>query len=219
MLWMYTLFVYFFSGLLLYYIVAETKKIIRVRQEYLGSQSTITDRTIRLSGIPETLRSEDLIKEAIENLQIGKVESVLLCKDWKEVDDLVAKRMNVLRKLEEAWTVYLGQPRAGGKKVLPRGTRSGSSAQDEENSRLLDDDTNRYTNAAERPTTRIWYGFLGMQSRLVDAIDYYEEKLRRLDEQVKSSRSKVFKPMPIAFVTLDSTAAAVGDTPGSYAHG
>ena len=113
MLWVYALFVYFFSALLLYYIVAETKKIIQVRQEYLGGQSTITDRTIRLYGIPEALRSEDLINEAIENLQIGKVESVLLCKDWREVDDLVAKRMNVLRKLEEAWTVHLGQPKSG----------------------------------------------------------------------------------------------------------
>ncbi len=213
MLWMYVCFVYFFSGLLLYFIVTETKKIIRIRQDYLGSQSTITDRTIRLSGIPEGLRSEDMIKEAIENLQIGKVESVLLCKDWKEVDDLMANRMNVLRKLEKAWTVYLVHPKHGGNRILLQGSTPGPNPHDEESQRLLDgnsiDQHSQDTGAVDRPKTRIWYGFLGLQSRSVDAIDYYEEKLRRLDEQIKSSRNKVFKPTPIAFVTLDSTAAAV----------
>lgn len=214
MLWVYACFVYFFSFLLLYFIVTETKKIIRIRQEYLGSKSTVTDRTIRLSGIPEALRSEEMIKETIENLQIGKVESVLLCKDWKEIDNLMAKRMSVLRKLEEAWTVYLGHPKHGGNKALTQGSTPGPNPQDEESLRLLDGDSNDQSThdawATDRPTTRIWYGFLGLQSRSVDAIDYYEEKLRRLDEQIKSSRNKVFKPMPIAFVTMDSTAASVG---------
>ena len=213
MLWVYACFVYFFSALLLYLIVTETKKIIRIRQDYLGSQSTVTDRTIRLSGIPESLRSEEMIKEAIESLQIGKVESVLLCKDWKEVDDLMTKRMSVLRKLEEAWTVFLGTPKAAGHRSLLHGSAPGSNPDDEESSRLLNGDGNDRSTQdagdADRPKTRIWYGFLGLQSRVVDAIDYYEEKLRRLDEQIKSSRNKVFKPMPIAFVTLDSTAAAV----------
>jgi len=213
MLWMYVCFVYFFSGLLLYYVVTETKKIIRIRQDYLGSQSTITDRTIRISGIPEALRSEDMIKEAIENLQIGKVESVLLCRDWKELDELMAKRMNTLRKLEEAWTVHMGHPKRGGNRVLLQGTTPGPHSHDEESLRLLDGDVNHHgsddTGTGDRPRTRIWYGFMGLQSRLVDAIDYYEEKLRKLDERIKSSRKKVFKPMPIAFVTLDSTAAAV----------
>lgn len=213
MLWMYVFFVYFFSGLLLYYVVTETKKIIRIRQDYLGSQSTITDRTIRISGIPEPLRSEDMIKEAIENLQIGKVESVLLCRDWKELDELMANRMNTLRKLEEAWTVHMGHPKHGGNRVLQQGSTPGPHPHDEESLRLLDGENNHHgsenTGTADRPRTRIWYGFMGLQSRLVDAIDYYEEKLRKLDERIKSSRKKVFKPMPIAFVTLDSTAAAV----------
>lgn len=213
MLWMYVGFVYLFSGLLLYYVVTETKKIIRIRQDYLGSQSTITDRTIRISGIPEALRSEDMIKEAIENLQIGKVESVLLCRDWKELDELMDKRMNTLRKLEEAWTAHMGHPKQGGNRVLLQGSTPGPHPHDEESLRLLDGETNHHgsedTGTTDRPRTRIWYGFMGLQSRLVDAIDYYEEKLRKLDERIKTSRKKVFKPMPIAFVTLDSTAAAV----------
>ena len=213
MLWIYVVFVYLFSLLALYLIVTETKKVIRIRQDYLGSQSTVTDRTIRLSGIPEELRSEEMIKEAIENLQIGKVESVLLCKDWKELDDLVVRRMNILRKLEEAWTVHLGQPKHGGNRVLLQASGGNSNHVDElEN--LVDSSDNEQphveTTTSDRPITRIWHGFLGLQSFRIDAIDFYEEKLRKLDEKISSSRNKVYKPTPLAFVTLDSTAAAVG---------
>ena len=212
MLWIYVVFVYLFSFFALYLIVTETKKVIRIRQDYLGSQSTITDRTIRLSGIPEELRSEEMIKEAIENLQIGKVERVLLCRDWKELDDLVAHRMSVLRKLEEAWTVHLGQPKHGGNRALLRAS-GGNANHVDEYEHLLDSAHNEQphvgTATSDRPKTRIWHGFLGLQSRFIDAIDYYEEKLHELDEKIKSSRNKVYKPTPLAFVTLDSTAAAV----------
>lgn len=212
MLWLYVFFVWLFSALMFYLIVTETRKIIRVRQAYLGSQSTVTDRTIRLSGIPEELRSEEMIKETIENLQIGKVESVLLCRDWKELDDLVAQRMVVLRKLENAWTTHLSSRGPGGKQVPSRNSSNELEDDGNESSRLLDDTTqesNHEENAAARPLTRIWFGFLGLQSRKIDAIDCYQEKLRKLDEQIKSSRQKIFKPTPLAFVTLDSTAAAV----------
>ena len=214
MLWIYVVSVYLFSFLAMYLIVTETKKVIRIRQDYLGSQSTVTDRTIRLSGIPEELRSEDMIKEAIENLQIGKVESVLLCKDWRELDELVARRMTILRKLEEAWTVHLGQPRRGGNRVLLQAS-GGNDSHVDEFEHLLDGNNNDQphvdTAASDRPKTRIWHGFLGLQSRRIDAIDYYEEKLQKLDEKIKSSRNKVYKPTPLAFVTLDSTAAAVSN--------
>lgn len=214
MLWIYVVFIYLFSALALYLIITETKKVIRIRQDYLGSQSTVTDRTIRLSGIPEELRSEEMIKEAIENLQIGKVERVLLCKDWKELDDLVARRLSILRKLEEAWTVHLGQPKQGGNRVLLQAS-GGNGNHVDELEHLLDDDRNEQphvdTATSDRPTTRIWHGFMGIQSRRIDAIDYYDEKLQKLDEKIQSSRKKVYKPTPLAFVTLDSTAAAVSD--------
>ena len=210
-LWMYLVFVYFFTGVGLYLIVKETQKIIRIRQDYLGSQSTVTDRTIRLSGIPIELRSEQMIKEAIENLQIGKVESVTLCRDWGELDRLIDQRMVVLRKLEEAWTVHLGYQSSSKSHMAAQAGRN--DGEDEESGLLNGDDheQNHVSSYAEgRPKTRIWYGFLHLQSRQIDAIDYYQERLRKLDEQIKSARKKEYKPTPLAFVTLDSIAAAVG---------
>jgi hypothetical protein len=42
----------------------------------------------------------------------------------------------------------------------------------------------------------------------VDAIDYYEEKLRRIDDEIRLLRKKDFEPTPLAFVTMDSVASA-----------
>jgi hypothetical protein len=216
-LWMYLVFAYFFTFLALYLIVTESRRIIAVRQDYLGSQSTVTDRTIRLSGIPPELRSEEKIKEFIEDLQIGKVESVLLCKNWKKLDDTMAERMSILRRLEEAWTVHLGHRRVERSlETLPIAQPAPPSPfanpEDREDSALLGganggNHVAPYTR--NRPTTRIWFGRFKLQHRSVDAIDYYEEKLRKLDKQIKSLRKKEFKACSLAFITMDSVAACV----------
>lgn len=218
-LWMYLVFAYLFTALVLYLIVSQTRKIIEVRQEYLGSQTTITDRTIRLSGIPLELRSEEKIKEIIEGLQIGKVESVTLCKNWKELDDRLAQREAVLRKLEEAWTVYLGKRKVERSletlpvvQPRPPGPEVRYDDEEGESSQLLND-TDRDPDyvlpyAQQRPMAKLWHGRFKLRFKNVDAINYYEEKLRRLDNDIKLLRKKDFEPTPLAFVTMDSVATA-----------
>lgn len=218
-LWIYVVFVYLYTLAALYLIVTETKNVIRVRQKYLGVQSSVTDRTIRLSGIPPYLRSEAKIKETIEDLEIGKVESVTLCRDWKELDDLIDERASVLRKLEEAWTVYLGLGE-GKLALLARRSQGAEANGDHENSALLEyvESGRSHVSPVDRtrPTTRIWFGFLSLQSRKIDAIDYYEEKLRKLDDRIAAARRKEYTPTPLAFVTLDSIAACVCSVSGLY---
>lgn len=210
LLWMFVVFTYLFTAVAMYLLVAETRKIINTRQQYLGSQTTVTDRTIRLSGIPPELRDEKKITETIEKLEIGKVESVILCRNWKELDDLFEQRMVFLRKLEEAWTAHLGYTKLFARRASRQ--RAQSRSPDHEQAPLLqDEEPNEQSNGAsegqERPKTRVWYGFLGLQSRQVDAIDYFEERLRRLDEKIDAARKTEYKPTPLAFVTLDSVAA------------
>jgi hypothetical protein len=218
-LWMYLVFVYLFTGLIMYLIVSETRRIIDIRQEYLGSQTTITDRTIRLSGIPQELRSEDKIKEFIEDLQIGNVESVTLCKNWKELDRKVVKRHTILRKLEEAWTVHLGSHRVERSletlpivQPAPRQAADDSHGDGEETTHLIrrvdrgPNDLAPY--ARRRPTMKLRYGRFKLRYKVVDAIDYYEEKLRRMDDEIRALRKKDFEPTPLAFVTMDSVASA-----------
>jgi hypothetical protein len=218
-LWMYLVFVYLFTGLILYLIVSETRRIIDIRQEYLGSQTTITDRTIRLSGIPIDLRSEDKITDFIEDLQIGKVDSVTLCRNWKELDSKVIERQVILRKLEEAWTVHLGSHRVERSmetlpivQPTPHESAGVGGVDGDEVSRLIQhvgrDSEYVIPYARQRPTTKIWYGRFRLRYKIVDAIDYYEEKLRRADEEIRALRKKEFEPTPLAFVTMDSVASA-----------
>jgi hypothetical protein len=209
-LWAYLVFTYFFTGLALYFMTSETQRIIKVRQEYLGSQSTITDRTIKLSAIPPELRSKEKIKDFLEKLEIGKVESVTMCCNWKLLDDMMDKRAHVIRKIEEAWTVHLGRSKTPA--IEPaQSAHQGISDENEENEGQENDTLlggNHVTGYEKpRPTTRIWYGFLNLQNRKVDAIDYYEEQLRKLDEEITMARKKSYTPTPLAFVTMDSIPA------------
>jgi hypothetical protein len=210
-LWAYLVFTYVFSGLVLYFVRRETLKIIQVRQDYLGTQSTITDRTIKLSGIPKELRTEGQIKQFLEKLEIGKVESISICRDWEELDKLMEKRQAVIRKLEEAWVVHLGQQKDTAAPAIPSQDDDvdgdDDAIENHESDNLLGD--NHITAYEEpRPSTRLWYGFLGLQSRRVDAIDHFEEELRKLDDKITEARKKEYTATPIAFVTMDSIPAS-----------
>jgi hypothetical protein len=208
--WAYLVFTYLFSGLIIYFMQKQTLKIIQVRQDYLGSQWTITDRTIRLSGVPEEMRSEEKIKNFLEKLEIGKVESVSICRDWEKLDDLMEKRDSVLRKLEEAWAVHLGRQKskvetAAQQEHPAREVDDGASGDHEDDNLLGDSHIAAYDEP--RPSTRLWYGFLGLQYRKVDAIDHYEEELRKLDDKIMEARKKDYQATPLAFVTMDSIPA------------
>ncbi|KAG9238556.1 hypothetical protein BJ875DRAFT_32374 [Amylocarpus encephaloides] len=209
-LWAYLIFTYFFTGLAMYFMTRQTKRIIQVRQDYLGSQSTITDRTIQLSGIPLELRSEDKIKEFLEKLEIGKVENVTVCRDWKRLDEMMDKRLYLLRNLEEAWAVHQGRRSLKQLRVTlqPNPHANGEESEQEdahEQDNLLNNHVVAYENP--RPTTRIWYGLFNLQNKKVDAIDYFEEKLRKLDDKIIEARKKEYNATPLAFVTMDSIPA------------
>ncbi|CAK7245737.1 MAG: hypothetical protein STHCBS139747_007327 [Sporothrix thermara] len=258
-LWAYLVFVYFFTGLTFWFMKKETFRVIKIRQEYLGSQATITDRTFRLSGIPDEFRAEDKIKALIEKLEIGRVESVTVCRKWGPLDALVAERARVLQKLEETWSTYLKQPvakirwrrwrrqqansRAASRAVsradddrvdeeagLVRGEAGLAGREDAgaatENDSLLPDNDNENDNGNDndndndddidaaravqerkRPQVRIWYGPLRMRCRSTDALDYYEELLRRLDDKIRAARRQHYDATDLAFVTMDSVAA------------
>jgi hypothetical protein len=209
-LWMYVVFTYFFTGVALYLLVGQTTKIIRIRQAFMGTQSTVTDRTIRLSGIPLDMRSEEKITGFIEELKIGKVDSVMLCKNWRKLDDLMRERHTCLRRLEESWAVHLGRHKTA--RRAPASHRAEPVFDDDdgnEHAQLLSAEEQAHISSygQERPTHTIWHGFLNLQRRKIDAIDYFEEKLRKIDARIEEARKQEYTPTPLAFVTMESTAA------------
>lgn len=217
-LWAYVVFTYLFAGLTMYMINTETVRIIRIRQDYLGSQTTITDRTFRLTGVPIRLRSEARLTALIEKLGIGKVESITLCRNWKALDDLVDKRQITLLKLEKEWAKYIktqhdphdhsqdAYPNAG---AIENGDEPPSRDEEYgENERLLASQPNQpHVLEGQRPQISVWYGPFHLRSKTVDSIDYFEEKLRRLDEKIVDARQQDYPATDMALVTMDSVAS------------
>ncbi|MBE3048819.1 hypothetical protein IMZ48_41240, partial [Candidatus Bathyarchaeota archaeon] len=210
-LWAYLVFTYFFSILVLYILNKETVRVLRVRQEYLGTQSTITDRTFRLSGIPADLRSEEKLKTLVEKLEIGQVEKVALCRDWATLDGLVRDRTRCLHQLEVTWSDYHSKLAATHSGLS--GRLDGSDREDSDGGGQRAEETAALVESGlsleerERPKIRLWHGFLRLRSRRTDAIDYYEEKLRRLDDGVREARIQNYEAADLAFVTMDSISA------------
>lgn len=208
-LWAYVAFTYFFTGLALYSINWETFRIIDLRQKYLGMQSTVTDRTFRLTGIPPADRSEAEIRRLIEKLDIGRVDSVTLCRKWKELDALVGHRDQTLRGLEAAWATLLKQqetaPEHQNDSAQVLDLDSGRDEESGDSTRLLASDPRQpHVFEGDRPHVTVRYGPLKMRSRQVDAIDYYEERLRRIDQELVAARKKEYEATDMALVTMDS---------------
>lgn len=105
-LWMYTVFTYVFTFVLLFFLYRQTVKIINMRQLYLGKQCSITDRTIKILGIPPVLREEELLKRHINLLGVGEVDSVCVVKEWNALNDLFSLRKHIQYQLEALWVEF-----------------------------------------------------------------------------------------------------------------
>jgi hypothetical protein len=209
-LWAYLVFTYIFTFLLSFFLLAQSRIVSKLRQEYLGSQSSVADRTIKLSGIPTELRDEDKLREHIEKLRIGDVSAVTICRNWMEIDKLSEQRAAVLHKLEEAYVAWEGRRIDRDLQTLPvvqptplEVERPGSSS-----SRDTQPLVNGHRKSI-RQRPRIRTGPWGLLGTEVDAIDFYSVKLQRLDETILLARKKDYHAIPMAFVTFDKVSGAV----------
>ncbi|CCX13254.1 hypothetical protein FPQ18DRAFT_327805 [Pyronema domesticum] len=212
-LWANLIFVYIFSGLAFYFIWQHTENIVHVRQKYLGQQSTVTSRTVKLSGIPLELRSEGTLKDYIDKLGIGKVEEVTLCRQWKDLDNLLDEREKTIRKLEEVRIAYDKKKKRTGLSLLQAAETIEEAyedeSSDEETAPLLSRSQDpRYRSAPGRPKIIIRYGKFGLKVRRIDAISHLHRKLAELDDEITIARRKDYPATPLAFITMDSVTAA-----------
>lgn len=217
-LWMYVIFTFFFTFLALYMLVRQTKVVVQTRQRYLGKQNTITDRTIRITGIPMQLRTPEALKKTIEELKIGKVASVTICKEWSSLNNLFFYRNIILKKLEmkisecpfETRNAIFNEERYNLRRRLPDSNNDARMSGITEN--ILDNvdtESNELFGEIrlnERPTIKV--GPLGIFGKSVDAIQYLQQRLHFIDEEIKEARKMDYSPTPTAFVTMDSVANA-----------
>ncbi|SCW04111.1 LAFE_0H06172g1_1 [Lachancea fermentati] len=216
-LWMYVVFTFFFTFLALYLLVDQTKKVVSTRQSYLGKQNTLTDRTIRLSGIPVELRSEVALKRRIEELKIGKVSSITICREWGHLNQLFHYRKQVLEKLELRYSECPESLRDAEhydenynlqSDIQPENTESEDVPVLEGTDTQEVEDNHIYSQIKLKGRRKMKTGVLGLFGEEVDAIDFLEKQLKFIDEEIKEARRKEYPPTPTAFVTMDSVANA-----------
>lgn len=209
-LWAYLVFTYIFTALLSFFLIKQSRVVSKQRQEYLGHQASVADRTIKLSGIPHDLRDEQKLQDFVNKLQIGDVSAVTVCRDWREIDQLAERRAATLRKLEEAYVAFEGcrverdlqtlpivqpTPEQGGRRVS-----------------VMSGESQPLMNGHRKPIRRrptIKTGPWGLIGKEVDAIDFYTAKLQNLDQTILEARKKEYPATPIAFVTFDKVPGAV----------
>ena len=209
-LWAYLVFTYVFTALLSFFLLKQSSIVSKRRQEYLGHQSSVADRTIKISGIPHDLRTEEKLQEFIEKLRIGDVSAVTICRDWREIDELTAKRAVTLRKLEEAYIVFEGARVERDLQTLP--VVQPTPEQDDRPASVMSGDNQPLVNGHRkpvRPRPRLRTGPWGLMGKEVDAIDYYTVKLQQLDRTILEARKKEFVATPMAFVTFETASGAV----------
>lgn len=235
-LWMYLIFTYFFTFIAIDMLIKQTKIVVSTRQKYLGKQNTITDRTIRLSGIPVELRDSTALKTRIEQLKIGAVSSITICREWAPLNNLFHHRREILKQLELKYaecpkglhdsalveSYNLRRRRERNDDSTTSTTNVGQTdnpitdevlnQQEQITSNEPNNDLNDPILYSEiqltdkRPTMKI--GLWGLFGKEVDAIDYLEDKLKFIDDEIMKARGKHYSATPTAFVTMDSVANA-----------
>ncbi|KAL6941501.1 Calcium permeable stress-gated cation channel 1 [Hanseniaspora osmophila] len=193
-LWMYVIFTYIFTSLALYMLVKQTKLVVNIRQKYLGRQNKITDRTIRITGVPVEQRNEESLINTIETLKIGKVSSITICREWGYLNRLFKYRKVILKQLESKLADCNPELRDVEHYSESYTTESTSSLATSSKPLM------------GRPTLRIGgFGFFGKE---VDAISYLQEQLKVVDKEIFEARERQYSTTPTAFVTMDSVANA-----------
>lgn len=199
-LWVYPVFVYVFLGLVYVTLFDYTKKVLRTRQKYLALQNSITDRTIRLDGIPRSLlRRNDpqVLKKFVEDLGIGRVTDVKLIYDWSPLERLFARRNSLLRALERLYSSNYGL-----KVDIYNQTRIPSVVP----KCLLDSTAVR---SARDKTAREKIAELTESLKAVDAkIRALQHRFDRVLGTINTTENPEFRLLPCAFITMDLVASA-----------
>lgn len=116
---MHLVFTYLFTIIAFVYMWKNWKRYIPLRQLFsLELAHTIPARTVMCTNLPPHLRSERALAEYFEGIHLGDaegssglgVESVTVTRAVGSMTELLDKRTKALRKLEEAWSKYLGNP-------------------------------------------------------------------------------------------------------------
>jgi hypothetical protein len=109
-MWIACVFMYLFSGFIVFVIKQEYRHFLEVRQDFLARGSAHVNPqhhySIQIENIPYELRSERALQEYFENLFPGKVHSASVVLKVPDVEAASAKCERSCQRLEKAIATY-----------------------------------------------------------------------------------------------------------------
>lgn len=199
--WVYPIFTYMFSIIVYVKLFDYTKKVLKTRQKYLASQNSITDRTIRLDGIPRRLLKKNnpiLLKNFIEDLQIGKVLDVRLIYDYTPLEELFDKRNELLVGLERLYSSTYGLNIDLYNEQKTPGVYLKNQID------VYEPPNDKKFRKVRKRITSLFKSLNEVNAK----IKFYQDKFDTKDSTIDINKYPEFKLLPTAFITMDSVAAA-----------
>lgn len=228
-----TIFTYIFTAVIYYFLFKETNHIIKTRQKFLGSQRSLTDRTIFIKNIPSYMCNENDLKKHIHDLQVGQVDEINFVYDYSPLVKLYGERNKLINKLEILYSKSCGLDISLFKSLdiqsVHLNTIKANSIptvdcviydSDSLNKNLTDTNYNENLNADtesyyilsnvynKKYLKKKRYCFMVKPSDK-ELIDFYSRKLLEVNSEISHLKeSYEFKRTSLAFVTMDSVTDA-----------
>ncbi|KAJ3388155.1 hypothetical protein HDU84_000235 [Entophlyctis sp. JEL0112] len=225
--WLFSLFAY--ACLIAFY-----RTHVNLKHHYASnilkrtSLSKIEYRSIVLFNLPPDLQEEVDLASYFEGLELGHVESVVVCRQWYKLREAVRLRMYYLQQIERLYAACMrnGWLKNASSLANHDVDEDGVYSADADTAPLLDRRRMSLSSITDagireiaarfnsmRPAKRPVHhtGFLGVFGKRVDSADFYIEKYLEADALVQELRL-VPEDSPctsVAFVTFDSPQSAV----------
>ncbi|KAG0676412.1 hypothetical protein C6P40_002146 [Pichia californica] len=225
-----TFFTYIFTALIYYFLFKETDHIIKTRQKFLGSQRSLTDRTIFIKNIPIQMCNELNLKNHIQELNVGKVDQINFVYDYSNLVKLLERRDILINYLEILYSKSCGlnvnlfnsldiqNVHLNIKELLTPPTISDIVYKpddfeliDNNNDDNNNDDDKYYILATNNDinfnkSKRTCFKISKSTKSLIDS---YSRELIKISDNVNQLKQQSdFKRLPMAFVTMDSVTDA-----------
>ena len=112
--WAYVVLAYLFDVVIFYFLWANYRAVLRLRRAYLESseyQRSLHARTLLLTDIPQSLRTDDGIVRITEEVKAtGDRPRAAIARNVKDLPDLVEEHEKAVRDLEKHLAKYLKNP-------------------------------------------------------------------------------------------------------------
>ena len=220
-------FTYVFSAIVFYFLFRETNHIIKTRQKFLGSQRSLTDRTIVIKNIPKNMRNEEELKFHIQDLNLGKVDQINFVYDYTPLVKMLNKRVELVNQLEMLYSKSCGLD-----------TCFNHTDEQRVNLRYIETDTpptkelilynqrelKTHSSAESTPSNDKFYVLATLNDKTFnkqkrscmktnkskkEQIDKLSRKLIKLTDEINHiKQTYIFKRLPVAFISMDSVTDA-----------